>query len=367
MNLIEHNLLTLDFWQDHVTYEGKSMPTGTLACAALNLPDEVIAKLSRLCMPLNLYMGALQLGQAGMGQMEPARDAAFQIVELLRDAPPFSILDYGYVKSKVDVVFTEDYLQNAADFAKSGSLAGAVSPEYQKAMTLLRILPVMAHMGYSLGEFKRELIPFAEKLHDSDRTAESYAASFGQFFSGAPDLSSETPGWMSLANTSIQYVTAKIPGRSEPQLVKRMHYVSFVGMFRSDLFEGLCVGHAPRKCPICGSWFLTTDARHTKYCNGLAPSDKYGRTCRQIGNIRGRSQRELAPDHPWKRIYERRMNTIIQKLRRGTIDEKTASLMKRLAKDKMERAISDRAYANGPYESEMAQEALLAEAQKYLK
>ena len=100
LNLIEHNLLTLDFWQDHVTYEGKSMPTGTLACAALNLPDEVIAKLSRLCMPLNLYMGALQLGQAGMGQMEPARDAAFQIVELLRDAPPFSILDYGYVKSK---------------------------------------------------------------------------------------------------------------------------------------------------------------------------------------------------------------------------------------------------------------------------
>ena len=49
MNLIEHTLLTLDFWQDNVTYEGKSMPTGTLACAALNLFDEVIAKLSQLC------------------------------------------------------------------------------------------------------------------------------------------------------------------------------------------------------------------------------------------------------------------------------------------------------------------------------
>ena len=56
-----------------------------------------------------------------------------------------------------------------------------------------------------------------------------------------------------------------------------------------------------------------------------------------------------SPDHPWKRIYERRMNTIIQKLRRGTLDEKTASMMKQLAKDKMER------------------EALLAEAQKYSK
>ncbi len=69
------------------------------------------------------------------------------------------------------------------DFAKSGNLAGAVSPEYQKAFTLLRVLPVMAHLGFSLAEFKRELLPFAEKLHESDRTPDGYAASFGQYFS----------------------------------------------------------------------------------------------------------------------------------------------------------------------------------------
>ena len=99
---------------------------------------------------------------------------------------------------------------------------------------------------------------------------------------------------MTLTNASVQYVSAIRPGAAEPQLVKRMHYVSFVGMFRSDLFEGLCVGHAPRQCPICGRWFLTTDARRTKYCGGLAPRDKRRRTCRQIGNLRGRAQRELA-------------------------------------------------------------------------
>ena len=26
----EHNMLTLDFWRDTVTYEGKTVPTGTL-------------------------------------------------------------------------------------------------------------------------------------------------------------------------------------------------------------------------------------------------------------------------------------------------------------------------------------------------
>ena len=367
MNLIEHTLLTLDFWQDNVTYEGKSMPTGTLACAALNLSDEVIAKLSQLCMPLNLYMGALQLGQADTAQMEMARESAVQIVELLRNMPPFSCLEYEPVHSYVDAVFTEDYLQNTTDFAKSGNLAGVVSPEYQKAFTLLRVLPVMAHLGFSLAEYKRELLPFAEKLHESDRTPDGYAASFGQYFSSDPDLSAENPGWMSLANASVQYAAAVIPGKEKSQLVKRMHYVSFVGMFRSDLFEGLCVGHAPRKCPICGTWFLTIDARPTKYCGGLAPGDKRGRTCRQIGNLRGREQRERADNHPLKKIYERRTNTIIQKLHRGTMDEKTAAVMKRLAKNKLERAIADREYAAGPYEAEMTQEALLAEARNYLK
>ena len=36
--------------------------------------------------------------------------------------------------------------------------------------------------------------------------------------------------------------------------------------------------------------------------------------------------------------------------------------MKRLARNKLERAISDAAYANGSYASEMEQEALLTEA-----
>lgn len=173
--------------------------------------------------------------------------------------------------------------------------------------------------------------------------------------------------WMQLTNTTMQYVSSVMPEKGIPQLVKRMHYVSFVGMFRSDLFEGLCVGHAPRKCPICGKWFLTTDARLTKYCGGLAPGDKLGRTCRQIGNLKGREQRELADDHPIKAIYTRRMNTITQYLHRGTLDEQTAAAMKRLAKDKLERAILDHAYAKGSFEVEMSQDALLKEARTSMK
>ena len=177
---------------------------------------------------------------------------------------------------------------------------------------------------------------FAEFLQENAeiRTPAGYAAAFGQFFKGKRD----SGGKQSLVDGADQCNSAVCPcdpsGNAAAQLVKRMHFVSFVGMFRADLFEGLCVGHAPRKCAVCRKWFLTTDARHTKYCSGYAPNDKRGRTCRQVGNLRGREQRELAADHPIKKIYTKRFNTITQYLGRGTLDEQTAAAMKKAGKAK---------------------------------
>ena len=34
--IINHAVLSLDFWQDTVTYEGSTMPTGTIGCEVLN-------------------------------------------------------------------------------------------------------------------------------------------------------------------------------------------------------------------------------------------------------------------------------------------------------------------------------------------
>lgn len=237
------------------------------------------------------------------------------------------------------------------------------------AALLVRVIPVLGHLSYSLRQHKKTMTAFAEFLQENAeiRTPAGYAAAFGQFFKENATLEESNPSWMALTNATVQYVPAIRPGNTQAQLVKRMHFVSFVGMFRADLFEGLCVGHAPRKCAVCGKWFLTADARHTKYCSGYAPNDRRGRTCRQVGNLRGREQRELAADHPIKKIYTKRFNTITQYLRRGTLDEQTAAVMKKLAKRKMERAIREPSYAQGSYAAEMEQAALLAKAKETMK
>ncbi len=364
MCILNQNLLTLDFWQDKVTYGERTVPIGTIGCAALNVTDEQIAELSTLCQPLTEVILMLGTGNVEVSVFPKAEKCLLQIIRFLQKMESFSFLDLATDEKELHQLFDEEHIENIVAYIKAAQEIGAVASfdeKYSRGVGVLKLIQVMAQLGGTLMIFKQGMIEFAHKLHYSKRTPEGYAETFANHFSDMPTLSIDDPMWMQLTNTTMQYASAVMPEKGIPQLVKRMHYVSFVGMFRSDLFEGLCVGHAPRKCPICGKWFLTTDARQTKYCGGLAPGDKRGRTCRQIGNLKGREQRELADDHPIKAIYTRRMNTITQYLHRGTLDKQTAAVMKRLAKNKMERAISDHVYAKGNYEAEMSQDALLKE------
>ncbi|MBR2414008.1 MAG: hypothetical protein IKB13_05865 [Clostridia bacterium] len=367
MSILNQNLLTLDFWQDKVTYGKQTVPIGTIGCAALNITDEQITELITLCQPLSNIILMLGTGNVDVSVFPMAEEALLKIIRFLQKPEPFSFLDLATDETEIHRLFDEAHIENIVAYIKAAQEIGAAASfddKYSHAVGVLKLIQGMSQLGNTLKIFKGGMIKFAHKLHDSKRTPEGYAETFAKHFPKDEALSHDNSAWMQLTNTTMQYVSAVMPEKGIPQLVKRMHYVSFVGMFRSDLFEGLCAGHAPRKCPICGKWFLTTDARQTKYCGGLAPGDKLGRTCRQIGNLKGREQRELADDHPIKAIYTRRMNTITQYLHRGTLDKQTADVMKQLAKDKLERAIFDVAYAKGSYEKEMEQTALLQEAKQ---
>ena len=366
---MNQELMTLDFWQDTVIYEGKTFPVGTLACDALNVPADTITRMNEQCEKINLLLGMLNAGQDTSALFPMAKEAALTMLEILSKTPPFSYMDIPKHRERIEKVFTADNALKYVEFAikaVTNSLPFEEVPKYADAVMLQRYTAVCGHLAYSLEEYQKAMLDFAEKSdgNEADRTAEGFAKMFGSYF---PPKFSITEGnaWMSVANNSVQYVATIRPGEDIAKLVKRMHYVSFVGMFRSDFFEGLCVGHAPKKCRICGKWFLTTNARHTKYCGGYAPGDKLHRTCRQIGNLKGREQRELADDHPVKKIYEQRLNTINRYVKRGTLDADLAEVMKKLAKDKMLRALSNVAYAKGDYEKEIGQAALLNESLNY--
>ena len=109
------------------------------------------------------------------------------------------------------------------------------------------------------------------------------------------------------------------------------------------------------------------DGRHQKYCDGIAPNDPKGRTCRTVGCRIAREKRENAKDHPAKKIYNTRCNTVDHHLRDGKIEKPFAVKVKELARDKLDRAIQDNEYFLTRYESEMIQSAIYAEAKELLK
>ena len=113
MDVVQHQILSLDFWQDTVSYEGKNFPSGTIGCDALNIPATLIEQITELCGSLNLFMGAMQLGMVNAELFTSARESALQIVHKLKDIPPFSYLEEKRITEHIQKVFSDEYLENA--------------------------------------------------------------------------------------------------------------------------------------------------------------------------------------------------------------------------------------------------------------
>lgn len=341
-------LLTLDYCGKQEVYAGQEFPTGTVACDVLNMPREIVNQVVALTDPMMKFVDALYHDRVDLLLMEQSRKNVFAVVELLKNVPPFSYQEYEWLDQKLASIFSPEAAKKAARQMKKPN---------DFCNLFVQSLCLAAQLGFAIQRYQQALIPLVESLDDTEltRDAEGYAKQFAKFFT-ADDYAEGK--WMSLANVSVQYLA------SETGLTRRMHYASFPSMFRANLFEALCVGHAPKKCPICGKFFLTTNARQQKYCNGLAPEDTFGRTCRQVGARLGREARELAADDPRKIKCKQAIDAIDQRLHRGTISQELAERMKELARNYRDRAIMDSGYANGKYLDDMELTALETEASK---
>ena len=80
MSILNQNLLTLDFWQDKVTYGKQTVPIGTIGCAALNITDEQIAKLTTLCQPLTEVILMLGTSNVDVSVFPMAEEALLKII-----------------------------------------------------------------------------------------------------------------------------------------------------------------------------------------------------------------------------------------------------------------------------------------------
>ena len=173
MSILNQNLLTLDFWQDKVTYGKQTVPIGTIGCVALNITDEQIAKLTTLCQPLTEVILLLGTGNVDVSVFPVAEKSLLQIISFLQKTEPFSFLDLATDEKELHRLFDEEHIENIISYIKALQEIGAAASfdnKYSHAVGVLKLIQGMSQLGNTLKIFKGGMIDFAHKLHNSKRT-----------------------------------------------------------------------------------------------------------------------------------------------------------------------------------------------------
>ena len=327
-----------------------SADTGNIALDVLNIPDAVLEDLLELTEPMNDLVDYLNKHRnpdnKTLGRMMTASKNIFRVVDLLREVPPFAGQDFSWLDENLPKVFAPEKVRKAYTERKK-----------EQGELFIQAMCLVAQLGFGIRDFRKALIPLVESLADEDisRNPKGFSQKFDSFFSKDEEWKNQ---WMAFSNVSVEYVP------EEKGIVRRMHYASFPSMFRSNLYEALAVGNAPRRCPICQKFFLTTNARRQKYCSGYAPEEYDGLTCTKVGNMMGRKYRELAENDPITVLYHRSVDTLDKRVERGTLDKDLAAKAKQIARDCRDIAIVDADYANEEYLTDMFPDALIAAAMR---
>ena len=327
-----------------------SADTGNIALDVLNIPDAVLEDLLELTEPMMDLVDYLNKHRnpdnKTLGRMMTASKNIFRVVDLLREVPPFAGQDFSWLDENLPKVFAPEKVRKAYTERKK-----------EQGELFIQAMCLVAQLGFGIRDFRKALIPLVESLEDEDitRNPKGFSQKFDSFFSKDEERKDQ---WMAFSNVSVEYVP------EEKGIVRRMHYASFPSMFRSNLYEALAVGNAPRRCPICQKFFLTTNARRQKYCSGYAPEEYDGLTCTKVGNMMGRKYRELAENDPITVLYHRSVDTLDKRVERGTLDKDLAAKAKQIARDCRDIAIVDADYANEEYLTDMFPDALIAAAMR---
>ena len=327
-----------------------SADTGNIALDVLNIPDAVLEDLLELTEPMMDLVDYLNKHRnpdnKTLGRMMTASKNIFRVVDLLREVPPFAGQDFSWLDENLPKVFAPEKVTKAYTERKK-----------EQGELFIQAMCLVAQLGFGIRDFRKALIPLVESLADEDisRNPKGFSQKFDSFFSKDEERKDQ---WMAFSNVSVEYVP------EEKGIVRRMHYASFPSLFRSNLYEALAVGNAPRRCPICQKFFLTTNARRQKYCTGYAPEEYDGLTCTAVGNMMGRKYRELAENDPITVLYHRSVDTMDKRVERETLDKDLAAKAKQIARDCRDIAIVDADYANEEYLTDMFPDALIAAAMR---
>lgn len=374
------SFFTADYRDGRVIFGGKHYPAGMFAVHLLNqfYINDTAARIAVFRDSLNFHiLRQLQDGYLNISDFVKTGANTLQSFKTLPKLKPFDGLKAEEIRSTVETLFTEQIGQEICEyFAAKTKLsllpqdeiaAGTAerikrtvdfSATEEKITEIRSILRFFDTLTEDLIDAHGKLIKFCEHIDEVERLDEAHLLPPALKIFGEHHFTQ-----------SGKYIAVKKNAKSvNATLAKRLNFDSYFSFILTDFFEGLHYGHYPRRCEICGKYFLMQSARRQKYCSyGIAPELYRGNkiSCRKYAAVLNR--KEKAENDPIAAIYNRRCAAIRTECGRGTIKTEFAETAKRLAKEHKLRAQTDDRYAKEEYRKDMSREALYAETDRKMK
>ena len=374
------SFFTADYRDGRVIFGGKHYPAGIFAVHLLNqfYINDTAARIAVFRDGLNFHiLQQLQDGYLSISDFVKTGANTLQSLKALPKLKPFDGLKSEEIRNTVETLFTEQIGQEICEhFAAKAKLSLLPQDEIsagtaerikrtadfsvtEKRIAEIRsILRFFDTLSEDLIDAHGKLIKFCEHIDEVERLDEAHLLPPALKVFGEHHFTQ-----------SGKYIAIKKNTKSvNATLAKRLSFDSYFSLILTDFFEGLHYGHYPRRCEICGKYFLMQSARRQKYCSyGIAPELYRGKkiTCRKYAAVLNR--KEKAENDPITAVYNRRCAAIRTEHGRGTIKTEFAETAKRLAKEHKLRAQTDDRYAKEDYRKAMSREALYAETDKKMK
>ena len=374
------SFFTADYRDGRVIFGGKHYPAGMFAVHLLNqfYINDTAARIAVFRDGLNFHiLRQLQDGYLNISDFVKTGANTLQSLKALPKLKPFDGLKAEEIRSTVETLFTEQVGQKICEyFAAKAKLSllpqdeiavgtaerikltidfSATEEKITEIRSILRFFDTLSEDSIDAHD---KLIKFCERIDEVERLDEAHLLPpalkvFGEYH----------------FTQSGKYIAIKKNAKSvNATLAKRLSFDSYFSLILTDFFEGLHYGHYPRRCEICGKYFLMQSARRQKYCTyGIAPELYRGNkiSCRKYAAVLNR--KEKAENDPITAVYNRRCAAIRTECGRGTIKAEFAETAKRLAKEHKLRAQKDDRYAKEEYRKAMSREALYAETDRKMK
>lgn len=355
-----NRFLTADYRDGRVRIGSKSYSAGIYANHLLNqfYKNDTALRLSVYKQHGWNVVQQLELGYLKESDFTAAGQEILYILDTLPKLKPFNTLNITAERKRVTALFTESTAQSILDFFSirseisnrdEGQIIFNIFPNNYNRERYETVNATITEVQNTLSFYNRismdmqkafaRLTEFVERIDEADRFDEAHLLPI------ALEIFEETAYPL-----NAQYVSYKKNAKSQFSTVAlRLYFDSYYSFVLTDFFEGLHYGHYPRKCEICGKYFLMTSARRQKYCTGTAPYEVRGKKVSCRNYAASIQRKELAAADPIIDIYTRRCNAVRSEKSRGTITEDFAKAAIALAKEYKHKAQNDDVYAKKQY------------------